>query len=120
LLRKLEEGRLSRKRLQDVARVSLKAKSSLVVVGLGSGSRRSRRSSGLRLDSSSLTGSLGFLCLATTFGLVGFNLCLDALLGFSVFKLLLALAGGFLDLFLARELLFEFLRFLVGLLADFL
>lgn len=121
MLRQLEKSRFGGESLHDVSRRSLKAKSGFVVVGLGSGCGRRRRSSSrLGLDRSSLAGRLGFLCLAATFGLVGLDLRLDALLRFGVFEFLLALASGFLDLFLARELLFEVLGFFGGLLADFL
>ena len=85
--------------------------------GCGGGSRRRCSSA---LGCSALACCLGLLCLAAAFGLVGFDLGLDALLGLDVVELLLALSGGVLDLLLALELLLGLLSLLGRLESDFL
>lgn len=90
------------------------------MVDLGSGSSSSGGRDGLDLRSSTFTSCLGLLCLAASLCLVGFNLGLDALLCLDVSELFLTLLFGFLDLLLSNELFLGFLRFLGGLLADFL
>lgn len=90
----------------------------------GSGPRSSRRSgnrgsSGGR-RSSTLTERLRLLLLALPLRLVGLDLGLDALLGFDVVELLLALLGGFLNLLFAGELFLQVLRLLGGFALDLL
>ena len=90
------------------------------------GSRpRGSRSSGNRGScrcgrSPTLTKRLRLLLLALSLGLVGFDLGLDAFLGLEVVELLLALLGGFFDLFLTGELLLQVLRLLGSLALDLL
>lgn len=83
--------------------------------GRGRGSR-----AGSNFWSPPFSRGFGFFSFASSFGLVGFNLGLDALLGFNVVLLLLAFFGSLFDLFLACELFFQILAFLGGLLANLL
>lgn len=88
------------------------------MVGLGPGSRSRGSSSTCSFGGSAFTGSLGLLCLAAALGFVGFDLGLDALLGLDVVELLLPLASGLFDLFLASKFLLGLLCLLGGLLTD--
>lgn len=89
------------------------------MVGLGPGSRsRGSSSTCSSFGGSAFAGSLGLLGLAAALGFVGFDLGLDALLGLDVVELLLALASGLFDLFLASKFLLGLMGLLGGLLAD--
>lgn len=123
-MRQLKQSRLRGQGLGDVASVGLQSQSSLAVIGLGArgggcGGGGGRRGSDA-LRCSAFACCLGLLCLAAAFGLVGLDLGLDAPLGLEVVELLLALAGGVLDLLLALELLLGLLCLLSRLESNFL
>jgi|SRR5688572_15794229 hypothetical protein len=67
-----------------------------------------------------LTSSFSFFSLALPVSLVSLNLCLDALLGFQIGELLLALPGSFFDLLFALQFLLDILSLTSSLLPDFL
>lgn len=75
---------------------------------------------GLGLNRLALARGLGFIGLAASLGLVGFDLGLDSLLGVEIVLLFLALSRGFLDLFLACEFFLDVLCLLGRLQSDLL
>ena len=124
-LRDLEEGRVGGEGLDDVARVCLQAQTGLValrgwLLGACVGDWGGCRGGDLGGYGRALSLGLGELGLAAALFLVRLDLGADALLLVLVVELLLALLGGFLDLFPAGQVLLQVLYFSRGLLADFL
>lgn len=120
LLGQFEERHVGKIRLLDSPGWGLKTETCFGVRRRWLGRRRRGGRSGRSRDKSTLASCLGLFFSAFPLGLVGLDLGFDAPLRLKILQLLLALFGSFLDLLLALEFFLQILRFLGGLLADFL